>query len=139
MPTTVYYREIFPVQEPFDLGLDETGRPRVAFNIRAIKKPSSTFAEEIVSILVTAGVGVSGTNIFVSSKVSVPAGAGPYLSIIETGGTAPLRKHNSVNTPDFQRPSAQIVARASSYSSARSKAYAAYNALVGIRNTSVTF
>jgi hypothetical protein len=36
----VFYREITPLQEPFDLGLDPSGRPQVAFSILAIKRPS---------------------------------------------------------------------------------------------------
>lgn len=36
----VFYREINPLQEPFDLGLDQNGRAQVAFNIMAIKRPS---------------------------------------------------------------------------------------------------
>lgn len=35
-----WYREIEPMQEPFELGLDETGRPRVVFNLRIAKGPS---------------------------------------------------------------------------------------------------
>jgi hypothetical protein len=37
---TVWYREINPIQEPFDLGLDATGRACVAFNVAGIKRPS---------------------------------------------------------------------------------------------------
>lgn len=35
-----FYQEVAPVQEPFDLGLDESGRARYAFNINAVKAPS---------------------------------------------------------------------------------------------------
>lgn len=34
------YSEIQPMQEPFELGLDATGRPRVVFNLRILKGPS---------------------------------------------------------------------------------------------------
>ncbi len=36
----VWYREINPLQEPFDLPNDENGRARVAFNVTAIRRPS---------------------------------------------------------------------------------------------------
>lgn len=32
-----YYQEISPVHEPFDLGLDGTGRVMIAFNVNAIQ------------------------------------------------------------------------------------------------------
>ena len=35
-----YYREINPIQEPFDTGLDELGRIRLTFNLTAIRRPS---------------------------------------------------------------------------------------------------
>ena len=35
-----YYQDLLPTQEPFDLGLDTTGRAQVAFNVLATKRPS---------------------------------------------------------------------------------------------------
>ena len=133
-----FYQEINLLQEPFDLGTDDKGRVRIAFNLNAVKRPSDTFAEEIVKLLTTAGVGTGGTNIFIGSGAAIPTGSGPYLNIVETGGLTPRRTHNSVATPAYTRPSAQIVARASSYAAARTMARAAYNALVGVRNTEIT-
>jgi Bacteriophage minor capsid protein len=37
---SVWYREIFVENEPFDMGLDDNQRSRVAFNISAVKRPS---------------------------------------------------------------------------------------------------
>lgn len=36
----VWYREIMVGPTPFDMGLDDTGRSRVAFNAMAVKAPS---------------------------------------------------------------------------------------------------
>ena len=36
----VYYRELNPTQEPFDVGLDGQGRAYVAFNITGVKRPT---------------------------------------------------------------------------------------------------
>lgn len=138
---STWYREIAVLQEPFDMGPDERGRQRVGFNVLAVKRPSATFPEELITLLVAAAVGTKATasgNIFLSTGVSLPAGDGPYLSIIETGGTAPLRTQNAVATPAYQRPSAQIVVRAATYTAARTMARAAYNALVGVRNRTVS-
>ena len=35
-----FYQDLLPTQEPFDLGLDATGRAQVAFNVMATKRPS---------------------------------------------------------------------------------------------------
>lgn len=37
---SVWYRSITPLQEPFDIGLDDRQRARVAFNVLAVKRPS---------------------------------------------------------------------------------------------------
>lgn len=134
---TAVYRTIDIDSEPFDIGLDSENRQKTAFNFRVVKQPSDVFVEEIVGLLVTAGVGVFGTNIFASSKANIPSGAGPFLSIVETGGTAPERTQNEIGPPAYTRPSAQITVRATKYSEARTMARAAYNALVGVRNTNV--
>lgn len=95
--------------------------------------------EEVASLLVAAGVGTLNTNIFGSSARNIPDGDGPYLSIIETGGTTPLRIHNAVAsgvvvaTEGYERPSFQIVVRARTFSEARLMARRAYKAL-RIRN-----
>lgn len=132
-----WYKEIDIVQEPFDLKLDPSGRARVAFNIDVIKRSSDTLLEELVKILTDAGVGTYGNNIFDTSKADIPDGNGPYLSIIETGGTSPERTQNLVLTPAYPQPSAQIVVRATDYTDARTMARAAYVALAKIRNTDI--
>jgi hypothetical protein len=133
-----WYQEINVVQEPMDIGLDEHSRPMWAFNITAVKSYSKTFLEEIVSILETATVGTFGVDISHGKKHVVPEGAGPFLSIIQTGGTTPLRTHNEITTPAYQRPAAQLVARAATTPAALAMAQDAYEALVGIRNVAVT-
>lgn len=132
-----WYREIEVLQEPFDLSPDGTGRAKVAFNISVVKRYSNTFLEEITKILMDASVGVANSNIFTTSMKDIPDGDGPYLSIVETGGTFPERTHNSVSVPAYLRPTAQIVVRAGTYSAARTMARAAYNALAAVRNSNI--
>lgn len=86
------------------------------------------FLDEIAAKLVSAGVGAIGTVIFLSSKAVIPTGAGPYLVIIETGGTGAMRTHNETAV---ERPTAQLSARATDYQTARAKLKAAYDALGG--------
>lgn len=134
---TTRYRKIDRVNEPFDNGHDENGLLMWSFNIDVVKEPSPTFSEEIAGLLVLAGVGVFGTNIFNSSNAEIPDGDGPYLSMIETGGTSPEHTHNEIQPAAWVRPSMQITARAKKFVSARTMAYAAHDALVGIRNADV--
>ena len=53
------------------------------------------FLDEIKDRLVAQGVGTYGSNIFLGSKAVIPTGDGPYLSIIETGGTGAIRTHGT--------------------------------------------
>lgn len=131
-----FYLEIRPIQEPFDLGLDDEERAKVVFNVSIVKTPSVTLEEELMAVLVAAGVGVVGQNVFSSTSAAVPRGGGPYLSVISTGGAPPLWNQNT-NAPAYQRPSAQIVVRASTYLAARAMARAAYDALSVVRNATV--
>jgi hypothetical protein len=83
------------------------------------------------------GVGTNAgpnKNLFVSSQKVLPAGAGPFLSLVETGGSTPENTQNSTIVPAYQRPGAQIVVRADSYPDAYAMARAAYNSLVKVRN-----
>jgi hypothetical protein len=86
------------------------------------------FASEIAARMAAQGVGILGQTLFIGSKANIPVGIGPYVWIIETGGTSPARTHNNTAT---QRPTAQITVRAKDYYAARLKAVAAYDALGG--------
>lgn len=92
------------------------------------------FIDDLVVLLVSAGVGVYGTNIFASSKSQVPDGDGPFLSVKETGGTSPDGTHNAVafGLPGYQQPGAQLLARALTSTAARAMADAAYAAVVRV-------
>ena len=86
------------------------------------------FLDELANRLVTEGVCVLGVDLFLSSKSNIPTGAGPYTSILESGGTTSRRTHNNTAT---QRPAAQITVRASNYQTARAQAVRVYDALGG--------
>ena len=131
------YLEIVPVGEIIDEGLVK-GRIRLRFNIRVEKTHSNTFLQELIKRLVDTGVGTSA-NIFESSRAEIPEGAGPFLTIRQSGGLEPNRIHNAVTgTVAYQRPSAQVTVIASSYPSANTMICAAYSALVGVRNVSLS-
>jgi hypothetical protein len=132
-----FFLWIRPLQEPFDFGLDDKARCRIIFNVTSRKTPSTTFIEELAKVLQTALVGVYGETIFGGSLVSLPDTAGPFVTIIESSGLAPLYTHNSPS-PSYQQPSAQITIRAADYAVARATARAAYDALAAVNNATVT-
>jgi hypothetical protein len=132
----------FPLlQEPYDMGaVDSLNRARFVFNVVAEKTASATFLEELAAIMVAAGVGTltgNNRNIFLTSSVSIPQGDGPYLSIIDTGGPGGAKIHNQ-KAPAYERPGAQIVARAKKSADARAMALAAYTAIANVVNQTVT-
>ncbi len=133
-----WYREIIVLQEPRDLGLDDQSRIKYGFNLIAIRRPSATFPAELIRILVAASVGTANTNMFYSSRTTVPKGAGPFLTITETGGMGVERTHNVVATAAYLKSGAQIVVRGDSTAAVRAMAWAAFNALQPIRNSTIT-
>lgn len=80
--------------------------------------------------------GVSAGSILLSSYAKIPAGDGPFLSIIETGGTAPDRTQGVAGNA-YENPGAQFLARGASYTAARAMLVLAYNAVTGVQNQTV--
>ena len=134
---TARYLAIEPQQEPLDVGLDENRRVQFVFNVVATKRPSRRFTQEVVAILVGAGVGVAGTSIFTSSKSVVPPGGGPFISIRATGGAGPIGTHNG-GANAYRRPGAQILVRGESVTQTEAMVWNAFDALTAIRNEAVT-
>jgi hypothetical protein len=96
--------------------------------------------DELKAYLVAQGVGVFGTSLFLGSKARIPSengDDGPYISLIETGGSGPTRIQNQ-STANTQRPTVQVVVRAKSYLVARTKSKQVYQALDGLYNTTLS-
>lgn len=93
--------------------------------------------DDLATRLVAQGVGVLGTSIFLSSKAIIPTGTGPYLSLNMTGGVAPTRIQNKTSANTL-RPTVQVLVRASTFQVAYVMALAAFQALDGIFNTSLS-
>lgn len=136
------YLSFSPLNEPTDLGLDDSGREMCVFNMVAMKRPSTAFLEEVMAILVAAGVGVANVSIFASSKAALPDPSQPgvppaILHIKATGGTPPIGTHND-GAGAYRRPGLQVIAHAVSWPAAYAMAHAAYDALLGVRNQAVS-
>jgi hypothetical protein len=133
-----FYQNANPLQEPFDMGIDENDRVRVTFNVLFTKRASGTLLRELVRVLVDAGVGVFGTTIFAGSNAQVPTEGPPMLQLRITGGPAPLRTQNQISPPAYPRPTVQFMTYADSYEAADALAQAAYAAVTGLRNVDIT-
>lgn len=129
------YLGVIPLQEPGEvLGLDENKRPQWSFNVQILKRPSATLASELEAIVrapMPAGVVVIS-----SLKATIPP-TGSVVSVIVTGGAAPLGTMND-GVGAYRRPNAQIIARAATAQDAETLAQLAYSALVDVVNREVS-
>lgn len=95
------------------------------------------FADDIAAQIVLAGLGTAvGTDIFLGSKAKIPStpeNVGPYISVIDTGGSGALRSHDS----KYPRPSLQIVVRAASAVVAKTRAQAIHEAIGDLYNVTI--
>lgn len=135
------YLEILSMQRPFPFDVDENQRVQFSCNYTALAAaPAVSFEEEILKILNDAGlatqrVGSTGdTWIGPAGTIPATSGDGPFITIIDTGGTAPMETHDGIT---YERLSVQIVVRAVSYSVARTRALAIWRELDGKRNVTV--
>lgn len=95
------------------------------------------FLDDLTTLMEDASVGVLGESVFINTHQAVPilASGLATLQIVQTSGSGIERTQNSVIRPGYVRPSAQFMARADTPDAARAMADAAYDAVVGIRNT----
>lgn len=92
------------------------------------------FSDDIAVKIIALGYATQvGVDIFLTSKAKIPAGAGPYISIVETGGMSSEKTHSS----KYPRPEVQVLVRARDASIARTKAKAMHIALDGLYNVTI--
>lgn len=96
----------------------------------------STFMSDLIFLLGSdATLGLTyGTNLFKGPKARIPDSNGPYVSVIRSIGQGTEGTHNSTTVPAYERPGAQIVARATDYDVAEAKILALYAFMFPIRN-----
>lgn len=89
-------------------------------------------SDDLAAKLVTDAVGTLATaaaqptnSIFTTSMAYIPTGDGPYLTLVDTGGTGPLSTHDGM----YPRTSVQVVSRASTAAAAKALALAAFASL----------
>lgn len=129
------YLSILAQQSPFSLGTDIKNRVIWSCNYRvSAQAPSDKFEEEMVKLIVDAGLGISGTSLFIGPSVVIPDGAGPFVLIKNTGGNSPLAAHSGVK---IERLSLQVLVYATSYVTGRTRALAIWRLLDGKYNVTV--
>jgi hypothetical protein len=130
------YLSIVSIQRPFDIGPDSNNRPQVSCNYECHGAgPLTAFEDEILKLIVNAGLGVQGTTLFKGRAAVLPAsGDGPFVQLISTSGNPNLETHNG---DKYERPTFQILVRAKTYSAATSRAVAIWRALDGQRDITV--
>lgn len=129
------YLGILANQRPFPIGRDEQDREMFSCNYtaRAIANVAD-WEKEVGKVISTASLGTLGTDMWIGPSVNIPAGDGPYIQIIDTGGIAPDEPHSGEIQ---ERMSVQIVVRATSFATGRSRALAIWRELHGQRNVTV--
>lgn len=100
----------------------------------------ASFADDIAAKIIASSLGTAvGTDIFLGSSAAIPLmksgdlAVGPYISIIDTGGTAAIRSHSG----KYPRPSLQIMVRAASGAIAKARAEAIHEAIGDLFNVTL--
>lgn len=132
------YLSIVSRHRPFPFGVDEVSRVMYSVNIEAEAEAEvAAWEQELAARLVSEGAATAiGTDIFWGPKAVIPSGAGPYISILDTGGIDPGRIHGQA-AAKTEKLSAQIVIRADNTTAARTRALAVWRALDGVFNTTL--
>lgn len=90
------------------------------------------FEDELKSLIEPLGVTL-GTTLFFGTGSEIPAGNGPFITVIVTAGPPAIRFQQA----EYERPGAQIRVRGKVYATARNLAYTVNRALAGVRNRTV--
>ena len=128
------YIQILAIQEPFPFNTDSLNRIMFSCNFNAMCTPTLSPENDFAAILSSASLINLSTDTFIGPLADIPQGDGPFITILNTGGSSVDFTHDGDKT---RRPSIQIVTRAIDYEVARSKAMDIYNYLDGIHELTV--
>lgn len=128
--------EILARQHPFDTGVDGSGRQTMSVNFDVwIASPVSNWRLGIVKLLADASLATYGTDTFIGQIANIPTDAGPYLTLVDTGGLSPLECHTREK---IERLSLQVYGVAADVVAVDGRMTAIYELLDGIRGVQVT-
>lgn len=99
--------------------------------------PVVDWEKEIVKLLSDVGLATLNTDTFIGHKATLPLppAPGPFISVMDTGGSAPWEAQSG---EEYERLSVQLIIRAETYAAARTRALAVWRRLNGLRNVTVT-
>lgn len=91
--------------------------------------------DDLIYLLERGGLGLTySTNLFKGPKAIMPTGNGPYVSLIKAGGFGAEGTHNSPDVPAYERPTVQIVTRATDYDITDAKSAEIYALMYRTKN-----
>jgi hypothetical protein len=123
-------------QQPFPIGLDADNRNMFSCNFDGLAAAPANWTGAIRKLLEDAGLGVFGTDLFIGpgARLPVAPAPGPFITIIDTGGSTTIITHDNKKYPNL---SVQLIVTATSYPAGEARARAACDVLDGVRNTTV--
>lgn len=128
------YISLSAVQSPFYIGPDEMNRHVFSVNFNIVGGgPIAAMAQEVAKLISDNGLGTSGTDMFIGN--TVPTGNGPFILLIPTGGRSTILSHDDER---LERPSLQILVRATVYPTAEARIMAIYRLIDGVHNIALT-
>lgn len=130
-----YYIHILARQSPFEYGKDPLNRVLFSCNYdcRAVY-PVTSFIREMAKLIVDAGLGTSGVNLFIGPQAEIPSDNGPYITLKQTGGFSADESHDT----KYLNLGLQIITTALDYDQGDIKAKSIYALLDGKRSFTVT-
>jgi hypothetical protein len=135
-----FYLSITSISPPMNISLDPSARKEFVFNVTAkARAPVVSWSGDLTTLITTAGLGITGTDLFIGPGAVIPDGDGPITHITPTGGLQSNISHGA--TPStrsiHENFSAQIVVRAEKYTTAEMRANAIWRLLDNQRNVTV--
>lgn len=130
------YIECLANQSPFTIGVDENDRIMWSVNFRLLSAtPVDDMEGEIVKFIEDNSLGVRMTDLFYGQQVDIPSGAGPYVLLVNSGGTATDITHDGYRG---ERLSFQVLVYAGDYSEGQQRVYGIWRLLDGKRDFTLT-
>lgn len=133
--TTTRIVELLAQQAPFSYGEDANSRALFACNFLGKVDTLAAVEQVVIKLIVDAGLGVSGTSLFIGPIATVPDDDAPIVTVTMTSGVMPDITHN---TDRYESISFQVSVRARDYLVGKARAHDIYLLLDDTRNVSVT-
>ncbi len=139
MPTT-RYMSIMVDAGPIHVGLDEDQRSMYSVNLTLqVIPPGDNLERDLEKLLQLSGLIPGDGDAFIGPKHVVFTGDGPFIEIIDTGGTANSLSHGPIpNNVSWENRSAQVFVRGTDDRISKSLALNVERNLHGLFNIDVT-